>query len=221
MTAYTIDLATPADAEAVAAVMLSTTEREFSRLQRGTIDPGHNLSRLTSRYRSMLLDDPTQHVIVARAGDETGTVAAAAQWVLKEAEVVPTSEERAALREERKKALDPRLNVAYIMDILQKLGDMEYDVVQGNKHWELENLATLPEHRRQGLAGKLVEWPLAKADADGIPCFLTTDEGGDGERLYAKYGFDRVADVVFDLTKFGGSGQQRHIGMLRKPRSSD
>lgn len=83
----------------------------------------------------------------------------------------------------------------------------------------LENLATLPQHRKQRLAGKLVEWPLDRADQDGTLCFLTTDEGGGGEALYRKHGFDKVGQDEIDLARYGGSGPQTHISMVRKPRS--
>ncbi|KAH7025061.1 acyl-CoA N-acyltransferase [Microdochium trichocladiopsis] len=211
---YTIELAAADDAEGIARVMLNTTESEFSRLQRGTMGDEDSQARMATRLQSVIAS-PEQHVVVARV-QETGEIASAAVWAIKEEEAVPSADERARKIEERRQAFDPRMNVEYIVELMQKLGDLEHSLVQGRKHWLLDNLATLPEHRRQGLAGKLVEWPLEMADREGILCFLTTADGGGGESLYKKYGFERVGAAEFDLAKYGGSGPHTHIAMLRE-----
>jgi len=91
---YTIELATVDDAAGIAKVMLSTTEREFSRLQRGSMPEEDSQARMTVRFRAVI-EDPKQKVIIARARD-TGEIASVAQWVLHEDETATAAEVGAA-----------------------------------------------------------------------------------------------------------------------------
>lgn len=87
---YIIELATADDAAGVAKVMLSTTEREFSRLQRGSMPAEDSQTQMTERFRAVI-EDPKHKVVIARAQD-TGEIASVAQWVVHEDEVVTEAE---------------------------------------------------------------------------------------------------------------------------------
>lgn len=53
--------------------------------------------------------------------------------------------------------------------------------------WQLDLLGVHPSAQRRGVGGRLVEWGMEKAQAEGIPCVLSAS--GDGVRLYERYGF--------------------------------
>lgn len=64
------------------------------------------------------------------------------------------------------------------------------------RHWYLFVLGVDPPHQGQGLGGHLVAPVLARADADGLPCYLETTK----ERnvtFYRKHGFEVVVDDIF------------------------
>ncbi|MBS1668077.1 MAG: GNAT family N-acetyltransferase [Bacteroidetes bacterium] len=59
------------------------------------------------------------------------------------------------------------------------------------KHYYIDDLSTLPEYRGKGYAGKLLDYVIAKAKAEGLHC-VTLDSGYqrfDAHRLYLKKGF--------------------------------
>lgn len=87
---HTIELATAEDAAGVAKVMLSTTERESPRLQRGSMPADDIQTRMTERFRAVI-EDPKHKVVIARAQD-TGEIASVAQWVSHEDEVMTEAE---------------------------------------------------------------------------------------------------------------------------------
>lgn len=66
-----------------------------------------------------------------------------------------------------------------------------------DEHWYLALLGTDPSRWRRGIGGRLLEPVLAKADADGLPCYLETQ----AERnlaFYGKHGFDVQQELRID-----------------------
>ncbi|MBI3838431.1 MAG: GNAT family N-acetyltransferase [Planctomycetia bacterium] len=63
-------------------------------------------------------------------------------------------------------------------------------------HWYLAAIGVEPEHRGQGIGGALMQPILARADAQGLPCYLETHREAN-VRLYEKHGFKvtRKCDV--------------------------
>lgn len=76
------------------------------------------------------------------------------------------------------------------------------------KHWYLIFLGLLPEARGKGLATKLVEPMLERADREGVPCYLDT-HNGDNVPLYRRYGFRVAHEWVLPGTNL------RHWAMIR------
>ncbi|MGD1118676.1 MAG: GNAT family N-acetyltransferase [Dehalococcoidales bacterium] len=62
-----------------------------------------------------------------------------------------------------------------------------------SRHWYLQLLGVDPVYQGQGYAGKLLKPMLARADRDGLPCFLET-QMGKNVGLYEHFGF-RVAEA--------------------------
>ena len=78
------------------------------------------------------------------------------------------------------------------------------------QHWYLWAIGVDPPCQGQGIGGMLMQPVLARADADGLPCYLETSK----ERnvpFYKKYGFTVVSEGV------GPKSGQRDWAMLRKP----
>ena len=63
----------------------------------------------------------------------------------------------------------------------------------------LDSLAVEPDHRRQGIARRLLRATKEKADRMGLPCVgLLVDQGNPaGEKLYAAVGFRYVNDSAW------------------------
>ena len=83
----------------------------------------------------------------------------------------------------------------------------------------LENLATHPNYRGQGLASRLVEWIFPQADESGLVVYLDTASDNSAMRLYKKLGFEeRGSEAITDLSKFGGEGSHSHVALIRLPK---
>lgn len=78
-------------------------------------------------------------------------------------------------------------------------------------HWFLAALGVEPAWQGRGLGGALMAPMLARADAEGLPCYLDTHDPVN-VRLYEKHGFE-VAERV-DLPR----DPVPVWGMLRRPR---
>ena len=63
------------------------------------------------------------------------------------------------------------------------------------KHWYLFVLGVEPSSQGRGIGGALMKPVLARADADGIPCYLETQYGRNSS-FYGKYGFEVVEEGV-------------------------
>ena len=56
-------------------------------------------------------------------------------------------------------------------------------------HWYLQLLATHPDWQRQGLGAELMAVTFARAEADGVPCYLET-ETVENVAYYRHHGFE-------------------------------
>lgn len=75
---------------------------------------------------------------------------------------------------------------------------------------------TDPEEQRRGAGAMLIKWGLDQADKAQLPSFLEASEAG--RPLYVRWGFEAIAEEVFDLTKYGGEGTDSNTVMIRQPR---
>jgi GNAT superfamily N-acetyltransferase len=76
-------------------------------------------------------------------------------------------------------------------------------------YWYLIVLGVEPAHQRHGLGGQLLQPILARADADGLPCYLETATAAD-VRFYARHGF-----AVLEEADVPGVGF--HYWVMRRP----
>jgi GNAT superfamily N-acetyltransferase len=79
-------------------------------------------------------------------------------------------------------------------------------------HWDLETMGILPEAQGRGLGARLLEPGLARADQDGLPCYLTTARR-ENLAFYRRSGFDVEHDALPLVP-----GGPTHWGMRRPAR---
>ncbi len=83
----------------------------------------------------------------------------------------------------------------------------------------LSIIGTHPKHERKGAAGMLICWPFERADKQGKRCYV--DSSVTGYKLYKRYGFEDVGEMLLDVDKYdakSGYGVQRWVAMVREPR---
>lgn len=66
--------------------------------------------------------------------------------------------------------------------------------LQAGGGWHLAFLATHPAHQRRGIARRLLERVLVRADADGVPAWLETSDPVNPP-IYERFGFATVGTV--------------------------
>lgn len=76
-----------------------------------------------------------------------------------------------------------------VMNYLERLHDRDMP----QRHWYLMILGVDPPRQGQGVGGTLVQPVLARADADGLPCYLETQKE-QNLAFYRKHGFEVVVD---------------------------
>lgn len=80
-----------------------------------------------------------------------------------------------------------------------------------DRHWTLETMGVAPSAQGQGTGSRLIGPGLARADAEGLACYLTTARG-ENVPFYQRFGF-QVEDDALPLVP-GGPTQW---GMRRPP----
>ena len=78
-------------------------------------------------------------------------------------------------------------------------------------HWYLWALGVAPEYQGQGIGGTLIQPVLARSDAEGLPCYLETQNEAN-VAFYQKRGFEVLSET-------GIPGQDVRVwAMLKEPR---
>jgi ribosomal protein S18 acetylase RimI-like enzyme len=73
------------------------------------------------------------------------------------------------------------------------------DHARGNRVMELKQLYTAPDATGQGIGAALMDWAMdqfAARGADEVQISVYAENHG-AHRFYARYGFDKVADITF------------------------
>jgi len=83
----------------------------------------------------------------------------------------------------------------------------------GKKYLALEGLATHPRSQGRGVATKLVQWGINKADAESLSCYAHASPAS--HRLYDRAGFQELERDEYDLAEYapGGKGGNRGWGV--------
>lgn len=80
--------------------------------------------------------------------------------------------------------------------------------VRPDRHAYLDTIGVLAEHRRHGIAGRLLEAGHAWADAEGLPCALDTETDAN-IRFYSRRGYRIVASLAVPGTDLRITGMRR------------
>jgi ribosomal protein S18 acetylase RimI-like enzyme len=79
------------------------------------------------------------------------------------------------------------------------------------RHWYLQVIGVEPGEQGRGYGGRLMRPGLARADREGLPCYLET-QNEQNLALYRHYGFEVIEEFVVPGTAFN------NWIMLREPR---
>lgn len=83
--------------------------------------------------------------------------------------------------------------------------------VRPDRHAYLDTIGVLPEHRRHGIAGRLLEAGHAWADGEGLPCALDTETDAN-IRFYSRRGYRVMAGLPVPGTDLRITGMRRGRG---------
>ena len=91
------------------------------------------------------------------------------------------------------------------------LGDAMREAHPHEPHWYLNVVATRPAHQSRGLGAAVLQPVLARADAEGVPCYLESTNPRN-RTLYYRQGFEDLEEIHLD----GGPSM---LQMWRLPRT--
>lgn len=141
------------------------------------------------------------------------------------------SDKIVALRRKHAKGIKPLWRTYLISMILSVSGNMIAAIHSTSSRLEvyptdqsitvLAVLGTHPDHRGQGLAGRLVRSIYPQADAAGITCYV--DSSAAGLPVYKKCEFEEVDSISLDLEKYEGGkglGEPKWTALLRMPKTA-
>ena len=92
--------------------------------------------------------------------------------------------------------------------IYSRYTDEAHEQAISGPHWYLWGLGVEPSHQHQGLGGQLIQPILARADRDGLLCYLETTNGANVP-FYEKQGITIVSDGVVPSTTLRVWGMRR------------
>ena len=96
------------------------------------------------------------------------------------------------------------------LERLAILGDAMREAHPHEPHWYLNVVATRPNHQSRGLGAAVLQPVLARADADGLPCYLESTNPRN-RTLYYRQGFVDLDEIPLD-------GGPTMLQMWREPR---
>ncbi|KAF2471897.1 acyl-CoA N-acyltransferase [Lindgomyces ingoldianus] len=225
---YPLGEATSSDAHAIATLFALSWTSPFTQLQFGKINPPSLAKAMAPRIVDQIRK-PHCLFIVARH-PETDEVVSVAQWSApisskngegNKKEMAGEKEERQRLEDEGyRQRLPENSNKDLIMEFTVSLRKLRNEVLGEREHYRLENLATHPNYRGQGLASHLIEWVFPQADIKGVIVYLDTASDNSAMRLYKRLGFQEAGSQTIDeLSRFGGEGSETHVALIRYPQN--
>jgi ribosomal protein S18 acetylase RimI-like enzyme len=229
-----ISEATESDCIAIASLFALSWISPFSRLQFGSVDPTTLTAAMAPRIAQQMKMPNISFIVIRNPNIEK--VVAVAQWTLPANEATTTEtrseqDERQALEDEiYRKNLPENSNKDLILEFTVGLRTLRQQLLQGQKHYLLDNLATHPDYRGQGLASRLIEWVLPRANTENALIYLETASDNPAARMYRRLGFEeRGHHTIEDLSKFvqrqeletyGGINKHTHIALVKNPGAS-
>jgi ribosomal protein S18 acetylase RimI-like enzyme len=215
---WTISEVRPSDADAIASLFASSWTSTFSRLQFGHVESQTLAVAMTPRIARQMTE-PNSLFLVARQ-TETDEVLSIAQWTVPADEPQQAQESLADMEERQRfedeiyyNSLPESSSKDLIMEFTAGLRNLRQSVLQGRRHFLLENLATHPDYRGKGLAAQLIKSTLQQADEQNMLVYLDTASDNKAMGLYKKLGFEEEGrHTIEDLSRFVGKAELESIG---------
>jgi GNAT superfamily N-acetyltransferase len=188
-------LASSADSTAIATLFALSWTSPFMRLQLGHVDYATLITAMGSRIASQIQESSTLFSVIRDPA--TQKAVAVAQWTAPVEGQAAANEESRAEQDERqafddeahRKRLLKNSNRDLVMEFNVGLRTLRQRVLQGRKHYLLENLATHPNYRGTGFASQLIGDVLPRADEEGVLVYLDTASDNSAMRMYKRLGF--------------------------------
>lgn len=156
-----------------------------------------------------------KHTCYLKASDTaTGEMVACAKWKVFDRERSPQELEKELEPPEPLPESDVPIWNAFFTD----LSDARREMMGTRPYFFLDLLMTHPDHQRRGAGNMLIAWGTARADEMDLHAYLEVSEMG--QPLCERHGFKTVKLLQYDLLRFGGEGNFRHMCMLRPKKST-
>ena len=99
-------------------------------------------------------------------------------------------------------------------ELTRRIGNTYISAIRGKKHVYLRRMIVHPDHQRQGIGQKLLDWGMDVADEQKIVSWLFARPAG--RRLYEKAGFKVVATLEVEAEEMVVPPV---VSMMRKPQA--
>jgi len=159
--------------------------------------------------RKNLLSNPHSRVFKCIDTDLDNKIIAVAEWSIQEHEIT---------REELEKTLVcrppmPEENRPARLSFMENIFRSRRELLGTQPHVELDSLVTHPDHHRRGAGALLIQWGVSEMDRLGLLGYLEGSMAG--RRLYERFGFKGVRELVWDSRPYGGTAIDTHVvGLL-------
>ncbi|CBY00331.1 hypothetical protein IAQ61_011261 [Plenodomus lingam] len=228
---WAITKAKPTDADTIASLFAQSWNSPFTQLQFGHVDPA-TLAAAMSPAIARQTKQSQMMIAVARDG-ETGAALAVAQCSFAASDALDTNacqsqQEMDDIEDfEMRYSLPQESNKDLILEFTRSLRRLKHQVLKGQHHLLLENLATHPDYRGRGMASHLLEWIFSQADARKCPVYLNTENDNPAIKLYERMGFENAGTYTVsnlsrfvpkeDLDRYSYGPDHTIVAMVRKP----
>jgi ribosomal protein S18 acetylase RimI-like enzyme len=224
------------DAAAIAYLFLLSWTSPFTRLLFGDIHASTLSAWMTARIAKQIDTSSTTFIVIR--DPSTQEIVSVAQWELPTDETTASHETQEELDERQnfedelyRSTLPEDSNKDLMMEFTIGLRKLKHQVLQGEKHYLLGNLATHHDYRGRGFAEQVIGWVFPHADAENVPVYLETSSDNPAMRLYRRLGFEeRGHDTIKDLGRFvsrqdlekhGGITEHTHVAFVRFPAQTE
>jgi GNAT superfamily N-acetyltransferase len=248
---YTLHPAIPSNAPQISSLFAQSWTSPFTRLQFGTLDTATLATSLAgpiestiSKYKST--NCRTRYIVMqatkqGATGEEEGEseVVAVAQWSLSRPQGSNPGPGDASRHQEEERerdkedemddddafllSLPAQANRPLVLEFRRALRALCKRITHQKPFFLLENIATHPAYRGQGLASQLIEWVFPLADGyrypggEGALVYLETARDNPAMRIYERLGFVEKGECkIENLERFGGVGTHVHVGFVRE-----
>jgi GNAT superfamily N-acetyltransferase len=167
--------------------------------------PSDESFRERAAARASILSDPHARVFKCVDTDLDSKIISVAQWSVFDKERPWEEVERGM----QPRPSFPEDNAPARLEFMEGINKSRREIVGTKPHVILEGLITHPDHHRRGAGSKLLKWGVDESDRLGIIGYL--EASADGAPLYKRFGYERVGDIYFDGSKYGGDGVDLHL----------